>query len=63
MAMAITGDCISCGMCEAECPHGAIREGDDAYIIDVALCTECEGNGDGPRCVGVCGVDCIVPLP
>ena len=63
MAMAINNDCISCGACEPECPSSAISEGEEIYIIDAALCTECEGVDDGPQCVGVCPVECIVPLP
>jgi ferredoxin len=62
MAMSITEECISCGVCESECPNNAISEGEDIYIIDTALCTECEGVEDGPQCVGVCPVECIVPL-
>lgn len=62
MAMFITEECISCGVCEPECPHSAISEGDEIYVIDSTLCTECEGTADGPQCVGICPVECIVPL-
>ena len=38
MAFKITDDCISCGACEAECPVGAIAEGDGKYEIDADAC-------------------------
>ena len=31
MAYHISDDCISCGACEAECPVGAISEGDGKF--------------------------------
>ena len=43
MATYITSDCINCGACEPECPNDAISEGDDIYVIDPDLCTECVG--------------------
>lgn len=60
MAMKITGDCISCGACEPQCPVDAISEGDEHYEIDASVCVECEGYADSPQCVEVCPVDCIV---
>ena len=36
MAYIISDDCISCGACEAECPVGAISEGDGKYQIAVS---------------------------
>ena len=59
MAMKILEDCISCDACLPECPTDAISVGDDIYIIDAALCVECEGYFDEPMCVDVCPVDCI----
>ena len=50
MAYAISDECISCGACEAECPVGAISEGDGKYEINPELCTECGA------CAGVCPV-------
>ena len=50
MAYHISDDCISCGACEAECPVGAISEGDGKYEIDPASCIEC----------GACAADCPV---
>ena len=34
MAHVISDECVSCGSCEAECPVGAISEGDGKYEID-----------------------------
>ena len=41
MAYKITDECISCGACAAECPVGAISEGEDKYVIDADTCIEC----------------------
>ncbi|NIQ03811.1 MAG: 4Fe-4S ferredoxin, partial [Nitrospinaceae bacterium] len=43
MATLITDECINCGVCEPECPNNAISEGEDYYVIDPDLCTECVG--------------------
>lgn len=50
MAFKITDDCIACGACAAECPVGAINEGDGKYEIDESACIGC-GN-----CANVCPV-------
>ncbi|MGQ9599785.1 MAG: 4Fe-4S binding protein [Anaerolineae bacterium] len=50
----ITDDCIECGSCEAECPEGAISQGDGKYVIDPALCAECL------TCIDVCPNGAIV---
>lgn len=63
MALLITDECINCDVCEPECPNGAITQGDDIYIIDPALCTECVGHFDEAQCVEVCPVDCIPKDP
>jgi len=59
MALIISDDCINCDVCEPECPNGAISQGEDIYIINPALCTECVGHHDKPQCMEVCPVDCI----
>ena len=56
MATYITSDCINCGACEPECPNDAISEGDDIYVIDPDLCTECVGFYDHEACQAVCPV-------
>ena len=54
MPYKITPDCISCGVCEPECPVDAISEKDGQYVIDPKLCIDCGA------CPGVCPVDAIV---
>lgn len=63
MATIITDECINCGACEPECPNEAISEGDDIYIIDPALCTECVGFHAEEACQECCPVDCCIPDP
>ena len=63
MATMITSECINCGACEPECPNNAISEGDDIYVIDPALCTECVGFHGDEACQSVCPVECCVPNP
>ncbi|MDX9768611.1 MAG: YfhL family 4Fe-4S dicluster ferredoxin [Ectothiorhodospiraceae bacterium] len=63
MALMITDECINCDVCEPECPNGAISAGDEVYIIDPNLCTECVGHFDTPQCIEVCPVDCILVDP
>lgn len=63
MATHITDECINCGACEPECPNEAISEGDDKYVIDPNLCTECVGFHDYEACQAVCPVECCLPDP
>ena len=63
MATTITEECINCGACEPECPNGAISQGEDIYVINPSLCTECVGFHDEEACAAVCPVDCCVPDP
>jgi ferredoxin len=63
MALMITDECINCDVCEPECPNGAISQGDEIYVIDPKLCTECVGHFDEPQCIEVCPVDCILVDP
>ena len=59
MALLITDECINCDVCEPECPNDAISQGEEIYVIDPRLCTECVGHFDTPQCREVCPVDCI----
>ena len=63
MATIITDECINCGVCEPECPNGAISEGQDYYVIEPDLCTECVGFHGEEACQEVCPVDCCIPDP
>ncbi|GAB2793068.1 YfhL family 4Fe-4S dicluster ferredoxin [Halomonas shantousis] len=59
MALMITDECINCDVCEPECPNEAISAGEEIYVIDPKLCTQCVGHYDEPQCQQVCPVDCI----
>ena len=63
MALLITDECINCDVCEPECPNGAITQGEEIYVIDPALCTECVGHFEESQCISVCPVDCIILDP
>ena len=63
MSTTITEECINCGACEPECPNEAISEGEDIYVIDANLCTECVGFHDYEACQAVCPVECCIPNP
>lgn len=41
MARVISGECVKCGTCEAECPVSAISEGEDTYVVDADSCIDC----------------------
>ena len=59
----ITDACVNCDVCEPVCPNSAISQGEEYYVIDPALCTECVGHHDEPQCVAVCPVECIILDP
>jgi ferredoxin len=63
VALYITDECINCDVCEPECPNGAISQGEEIYVIEHTLCTECVGHYETSQCVEVCPVDCILPDP
>lgn len=63
MALKILDSCISCDMCEPECPNEAISFGETIYEIDPDRCTECIGHYDHPTCEKVCPIDCIIVDP
>ena len=56
MSLIITDDCINCDVCEPECPNAAISQGEEIYVIDPNLCTQCVGHYDEPQCQQVCPV-------
>ena len=55
MAYKITDACISCGVCEGECPTGAISAGDSQYQIDPETCIDCGA------CESACPTSAIKP--
>jgi len=63
MALYITDECINCDVCEPECPNDAISQGEEIYVIEHSLCTECVGHHETSQCVEVCPVDCILKDP
>lgn len=47
MAYVINDNCVQCGACAAQCPAGAIAEGDGKYEINADACIDCGGCADG----------------
>ena len=63
MSLKILDTCVNCDVCEPACPNQAITLGEEFYVIDSMLCTECVGHHDEPQCVVVCPVECIISDP
>ncbi len=63
MALLINDECVNCAACEPECPNEAITEGEEFYVINPDLCTECVGAFDESQCADVCPTDACVPDP
>ena len=53
MAHKISDACVMCGACAAECPVGAIVEGDGQYVIDADACIDCGA------CAATCPTEAI----
>lgn len=53
MAHKISDACVMCGACAAECPVGAIVEGDGQYVIDADACIDCGA------CASTCPTEAI----
>jgi ferredoxin len=51
--------CARCGVCMPECPHQAIFQTEDAYVIDSNLCNDCSDYYGRPLCAEVCPSDGI----
>lgn len=56
MVLLITKKCISCYLCEPECPNEAISFTGEYYKINPKLCTECLGYYKQPACKQVCPI-------
>lgn len=63
MAYKITEECNNCAACEPECPNEAISEGENTFVINQDLCTECVGFHDTPQCADVCPVEACILDP
>ncbi len=63
MATIITEDCIRCGACEDECPNSAISLGEEMFVIDPELCTECVGFSDEQMCAAACPPEACLQDP
>ena len=63
MATLINEDCINCGACEDECPNGAISMGEEIFVINPDLCTECVGSHDEQMCALACPPEACVQDP
>ena len=63
MTYTVKDNCISCDICQPQCPNGAIKA--DAqkagYWIDPTLCDGCP-DLEVPLCVQSCEVDALAPL-
>jgi len=57
MAFQIVEGCVSCWACLPLCPSGAIYEARPHFLVEVAKCTECEGDYADPQCASICPVE------
>jgi ferredoxin len=63
MAYMVNENCVACGLCQPECPNGAISDGETTSVIDPKKCTECVGAYEFSRCSSICSVNACVPDP
>ena len=61
MAFMIGTECINCGACAFECPVRAIEPGPSQFVIDAAVCVECDGYFPVQRCKAACPVGACQP--
>ncbi|AKG24143.1 DUF362 domain-containing protein [Calothrix sp. 336/3] len=55
MAYKITGQCITCNLCDSVCPTDAIKKVNGSPWIDPELCTNCIGSiHTVPQCIAGC---------
>jgi ferredoxin len=55
MSHRVTEECIVCGVCQPECPEGALAPGDGRFVVDPARCSDCGA------CSEVCPVGACLP--
>jgi len=53
MALQISTECFSCYACETVCPASAISIEANTFVINPALCSECD-DIESPRCIAIC---------
>ena len=51
--------CISCGICESECPSTAITSNDGVYNVDKTICNDCPHKTGQSCCEENCPSDSI----
>lgn len=57
MAYRIIDGCVNCWACAPLCPSQAIRAAQPHFVIDAALCNECNGDFAEPQCASICPVE------
>jgi ferredoxin len=57
MAYTINDLCSGCYACEPLCPEGAISRSGKRFVIEHALCSECEGHHADAQCASICPIE------
>lgn len=60
MAYQIIDGCVNCHACLPLCPSQAIHEARPHFLIDAALCSECDGHFADPQCASICPVEGVI---